>query len=83
VDRAFAVRTVNPRSLAAAETASKMRGAGMAAEECTSLSEALDRSGPGTTLVCGSLFLAGEALAELGAYPWPADRSDPNELLRC
>jgi hypothetical protein len=55
----------------------------MAAEECTSLSEALDRSGPGTTLVCGSLFLAGEALAELGAYPWPADRSDPNELLRC
>jgi dihydrofolate synthase/folylpolyglutamate synthase len=82
VDRAFAVRTGNPRSLAAAETASKMRRAGMAAEECTSLSEALDRSGPGTTLVCGSLFLAGEALAELGAYPWPADRRDPSELLR-
>ena len=32
-------------------------------------------------LICGSLFLAGEALVELGAYPWPATRFDASELL--
>jgi len=31
-------------------------------------------------LICGSLFLAGEALVALGAYPWPADRFDLSEL---
>jgi dihydrofolate synthase/folylpolyglutamate synthase len=34
------------------------------------------------TLVCGSLFLAGEALVLLGAYPWDGDvRFDASELL--
>ncbi len=31
------------------------------------------------SLICGSLFLAGEALVELGAYPWLADRFDCSE----
>ena len=34
------------------------------------------------TLICGSLFLAGEALAELGAFPWTADRFDAAEILK-
>jgi folylpolyglutamate synthase/dihydropteroate synthase len=34
------------------------------------------------TLVCGSLFLAGEAIVLLGAYPWGNDvRFDKSELL--
>ena len=34
------------------------------------------------TLICGSLFLAGEAVVLLGAYPWGgADRFDRSELL--
>ena len=37
---------------------------------------------PPQALVCGSLFLAGEALVELGAYPWgQSPRFDPAEQL--
>ena len=86
VARGYAVQTNNPRSLPAAETAAKMRAAGIEAEACGSLRAALDaargRDAAGrrrTTLVCGSLFLAGEALVELGAYPWPAGPFDPSE----
>ena len=32
-------------------------------------------------LVCGSLFLVGEALVELGAAPWQSSRFDPSEHL--
>ncbi len=40
-------------------------------------------SGSGVdTLICGSLFLAGEALAELGAFPWQTDRFDAAEILK-
>ena len=35
-----------------------------------------------TNHLCGSLFLAGEALVELGAYPWGTPRFDKSELLR-
>ena len=80
VRRAFAVHTGNPRSLSAAETARRMRRAGIDASSCVSLAEALSAAGR-PTLVCGSLFLAGLALAELGACPWQATRHDPSELL--
>lgn len=76
--KACAVRTNNPRSLGAEELAAKMRAAGMDARAAT-LAEALDTERP--TLVCGSLFLAGEALAVLGAWPWKI-RFDPAETLR-
>ena len=33
-------------------------------------------------LICGSLFLAGEALAALGAFPWQSDRFDAAEILK-
>jgi hypothetical protein len=35
----------------------------------------------GAVVVCGSLFLAGEALNRLHAFPWPvaAGMADPNE----
>ena len=85
VERGYAVRTNNPRSLSAEETAAKMRSVGIGAVPCASLREAIERSGQArdrTVLVCGSLFLAGEALVELGAYPWPTTRFDPSEALR-
>ena len=86
VRNGYAVRTNNPRSLAPSVIASKMCDAGIVAEPCASLREALSRCGdvPAhegiSAVVCGSLFLAGEALVELGAYPWPTDRLDPSEL---
>ncbi len=81
VDRAFAVRTSNPRSLSPEETAARMAAVGISATPCRSLNDALTLSS-GPTLVCGSLFLAGEALVALDAYPWPAGRLDPSERLR-
>lgn len=81
VSRAFAVKTSNPRSLPPSEIAAKMNAAGIAAAPCASLQEAMARSS-GQTLICGSLFLAGEALVALGAYPWPSSRLDPSESLK-
>lgn len=93
VARGYAVKTSNPRSLSAAETAARMRAAGIDATACASLDEALAHSGAASAakeqvaaapsaLVAGSLFLAGEALAALGAVPAPSDRRpDPFETL--
>ena len=93
VARGYAVQTSNPRSLSAAATAAKMRAAGIEATACASLDEALALSGAASAakehvaaaprvLVAGSLFLAGEALAALGAIPaQPARRPDPSETL--
>lgn len=82
VRRAFAVRTNNPRSMAPDALADAMRRAGMDAAPCATLADALAATGDAPTLVCGSLFLAGEALVALGAYPYPSDRFDPSERLR-
>ena len=85
VRKGYAVRTNNPRSLSAVETAAKMRAAGIDAVPCTSLRDAIEQSNNPNNraiLVCGSLFLAGEALVELGAYPWSTTRFDPSEALR-
>ena len=82
VGRAIAVRTNNPRSLSAEELAAMMREEGIAAAAAASLPEAIAMSGDDPTLICGSLFLAGEALVALGAYPYSADRFDPSEQLR-
>ena len=81
VTRAFAVRTVNPRSLSAEETAARMRAVGLDACACATLDEAIAAVGDAPTLVAGSLFLAGEALVALGAAPGSAARIDPSELL--
>ena len=82
VRRAFAVHTGNPRSLSAAETATRMRHAGMDAAPLESVEAAIAAAGDSQTLVCGSLFLAGLALKELKAFPWPSMRRDPAELLK-
>ena len=94
VKKGYAVRTNNPRSLSAEETAAKMRAVGIDAVPCDSLRSAIDLSRRSVakteqsehsnirTLICGSLFLAGEALVELGAYPWGNTRFDLNESLR-
>lgn len=88
VSRGFAVRTNNPRSLSAEATSTLMNEAGIPAVPCASLRQAIDNvdqslvtSAP-TALICGSLFLAGEAIVELGAYPWGTPRYDPSELLK-
>ena len=90
VCRGFAVKTNNQRSLSADAVAEKMKLAGIDAIPCDSLKEAIAQAGTVPTLVCGSLFLAGEALVELGAYPWgqspdgrgQSPRFDPSELLK-
>jgi len=89
VKRAWGVATSNPRSLTADQTVGIMRLAGIDdARACGSVREALDaarswaREADGVALVCGSLFLAGEALVALDAFPWPCDRRDANELLK-
>ena len=85
VKKGLAVRTNNPRSLSAEEAAAKMRLAGIAAETSPSLAAAIEQAKRSNdrTVVCGSLFLAGEALVELGAYPWgETPRFDPSEKLR-
>lgn len=79
--RAFAVKTSNPRSLSEFETAARMTAAGMDAVPARSLANAMRLAKGMRTLVCGSLFLAGEALVELGAYPWGEARFDPAEKL--
>ena len=84
VKRGYAVKTNNPRSLTAEETAAKMRTAGIDAVVCPSLPSAIKQSKQSNSqaIICGSLFLAGEALVELGAYPWGAPRFDKAELLK-
>ena len=72
VSRGIAVKTSNPRSLTAEETAARMAQAGIPATTAPSVAEALARCGDSPTLICGSLFLAGEALAVLGIMPAPS-----------
>ena len=95
VKKGIAVRTNNPRSLDPAELARKMESAGISAISCDSIRLAMETLGsvpkktgsvPGDeavdVLICGSLFLAGEALAALGAFPWQTDRFDAAEILK-
>ena len=89
VKRAWGVATANPRSLTADQTVGVMRNAGIdEADACASVREALAealkwaRATDGLVLVCGSLFLAGEALVAREAFPWPSDRCDANERLK-
>ena len=83
----WAVPLANARSLDPASVAERMTMAGfVSAEPCSTLDEGLERAAAwardtgGTPVVCGSLFLAGEALQSLGAYPWALRTPDANEL---
>ena len=79
VDSAIAVPIRNPRSLPADETASLMRKAGfLDVKSCATLEEALSICSDGT-VVCGSLFLAGEALEAFGVVDPCKGRFIPNE----
>lgn len=78
-ERGIAVPIRNPRSLSAEATAKLMREAGFAdVRSCESLEEALSMA-PDGTVVCGSLFLAGEVLQLLNAAPCGAAGFTPNE----
>ena len=80
-DRGIAVPIRNPRSLSAEATARLMRKAGFAdVRSCESLEKAFSLA-PDGTVVCGSLFLAGEALQSPNAAPCSATGFTPNEIL--
>ena len=88
VARAWAVAIRNDRSFAPEAVAAHMRAASMAEVEVSatvpaalSAAAAWSRKTGNIVVVCGSLFLAGEALVALDAYPWPARSADVNELL--
>ena len=85
--RGWAVPIQNARSLDPGEVAERMLMAGFAeAESCSSLEAAFGRAlawartSGGTLVVCGSLFLSGEALVALDAFPWEVRTPDMNEL---
>ncbi len=84
----WAVPIRNVRSLDPVETVDRMIIAGFtSAEPCTDLADGLAkakawaRGTGGRVVVCGSLFLAGEALVSLGAYPWGDRIPDGNEIM--
>jgi len=84
VARAYTVRTHNPRSLSAEDLAAKFAPLGIEATP-TTLGEIVQVSSPSpredvSTLIAGSLFLAGEALVALGALPGAS--FDPAERLK-
>ena len=88
VAHAWAVPIRNDRSLAPEAIAVHMRAAGIAeVEACATVPTGLSaaaiwaRETGNVVVVCGSLFLAGEALVALGAFPWPVRAADANELL--
>lgn len=85
--RGWAVPIRSSRSLSPEAVAERMLMAGFEkAEACATLAQALEAvrtwsfETGGTPVICGSLFLAGEALTELGAFPWRTDGPQANEL---
>ena len=83
----WAVPLSNMRSLDPAKVAERMALAGfVSADACATLEDGLRRATDwakrtgGVPVVCGSLFLAGEALLALGAFPWPIRPPDANEM---
>lgn len=78
-DDVFAVPIRNPRSLPPERTAELMRRAGFrSVRTCRTVDEALAEA-PSGTLVCGSLFLAGEVLELLRGDVRQTARFTPNE----
>ena len=83
----WAVPLSNSRSLVPSAVAERMSMAGFVSiKTCGSLEEGLScatawaKDTGGTPVVCGSLFLAGEALLAMGAYPWTIRPPDANEV---
>lgn len=83
----WAVPLANSRSLPPPAVAERMSMAGFTAcTVCATLAEGIAgaaawaREHGGTVVVCGSLFLAGEALTALNAFPWTLRAPDANEF---
>lgn len=86
--RAWGVAAPSPRALPAEMVCAHMRAVGLEAVPAdvgTALDEARAwaTAAGGAVVVCGSLFLAGDALVRLGAYPWanPGGAADPGEVI--
>lgn len=71
-DEIWLVPVNNPRTFSAAELRAAAEACGFPVIRESNLFEALDSAASPPTLVTGSLFLAGEALALLGGAPKPA-----------
>ncbi len=85
---AIAVPICNSRSLDPAAVAERMHMAGFGSVEAfgslkDGLSAAMEwaRETGGMIVIGGSLFLAGEALDVLGAFPWQSGKPFPNEKI--
>lgn len=83
----WAVPIRNARTLDSKSVAERMHMAGFThTTACANLEEAIDAAVSwahdtwGTVVICGSLFLAAEALVKLDAFPWPFEHEDQNEL---
>lgn len=83
VRKGYAVEIANPRSLAVPEVAKRMRESGIESVEAGNLSAAIDAAkadSDAPVVVCGSLFLAAEALVETRSLK--PGRFDPSENLK-
>jgi dihydrofolate synthase/folylpolyglutamate synthase len=82
VKRAWAVPVPSPRGLAPEAVRDRMITAGMAAESgempaALAAAQAWALAEQGLVLVCGSLFLVGEVLEHLRAFPWQVSGGRP------
>lgn len=88
ISQAWGVEIRNERTMKAESTAQLMNEAGIKATASPSLDDAINEATSwmnktnGTTVICGSLFLAAEALQALNALPWKSPRLDANEKVR-
>lgn len=90
VKRAWAVPVPSGRGLPMAVVRDRMTAAGMVAEAgemsaALAAAQTWARSEQGLVLVCGSLFLVGQVLDHLQAFPWQVSGGrppDPNEQLK-
>ncbi len=85
-DCGFAAPVDNPRGMQPGETARKMKAAGIAdAAAFETLADAIAAArahaiaAAGSVVICGSLYLAGEALQLLDAFPWQSGAREPGE----
>ena len=83
----WSVPLANTRSLDPVGVAERMNMAGfVSSTACASLEEGIAlatdwaKDTGGTPVVCGSLFLAGEALLAMDAFPWTVRPPDANEI---
>lgn len=88
ISRGWGVEIRNERTMKADSTVLLMNEAGIKATVSPTIDDAIKEAESwmditnGATVICGSLFLAAEALQALNALPWKPTRLDANEKVR-